>query len=83
MPTVLTIPSSDVYTIRGIDNKLFFKRRLTGKNSGAIMRDIHVNIENNSKRALEVLAKEMGVLNISKLKKAELEKIVSENIRFD
>jgi hypothetical protein len=80
MPSVLTIPSSNVYTIRGIDNKSFFTFELNGTKT--TLRDIDTDIPKNLMTTLQTLAKEMKVPGVSKLKKADLVKIVSEHIRF-
>lgn len=82
MPSILSIPSSDVYTIRGIDNATFFKIVVHTKDTKKEYRDIHTTIAKNQKPVLEVLAKEMNVAAVSKLKKAELVMIVSEHIQF-
>ena len=78
MPTILTIPSSDVYTIRGVDGK-FFKIYY----NGGWHQDINVRIDMNYRTTLEHLAKEMGVTNIGKIKKKELIDIVEAHLRFE
>jgi hypothetical protein len=79
MPEILTIPSSDIYTIRGIDNTTFFK--LT--HNGTTYRDLNTDISQNLRTSLEVLAKVMQIPGIAKLKKKELIQAVSSYIRFE
>ncbi len=79
MPSILTIPSSDVYTIRGIDGKQFFKFTI----NGVTYRDIETTISNKSLRTtLETLARAMQVSNPAKYKKAELVQIVSDHLQI-
>ncbi len=78
MPSILTIPSSDVYTIRGIDGKQFFKFTFNGTQ----YRDIDVNVSKNMRTTLETLAKTMQVSNPAKYKKAELVQIVSDHLQI-
>jgi hypothetical protein len=78
MPSILTIPSSDVYTIRGIDGQQFFKFTF----NSATYRDIDVNVSKNLRTTLETLARAMQVSNPAKYKKAELIKLVSDHLQI-
>ncbi len=78
MPSILTIPSSDVYTIRGIDDKQFFKFTF----NCVTYRDIDVNVSKNLRTTLETLARAMQVSNPAKYKKAELVQIVSDHLQI-
>ncbi len=77
MPTILTIPSSDVYTVRGSDNKYFKIYYEDGW-----YRDIDVRIHMNLRTTLEMLARAMGIPGIAKIKKKELIQLVEAHIQF-
>lgn len=79
MPSILTIPSSNIY---GDDNE-FFSFSFIQKNNRITVHDVCVDISKNLRPNLEGLARLMNIPGISKLKKAELVKLVADNIRFE
>ncbi len=79
MPSILTIPSSNIYG----DNKEFFSFSFIQKNNRITVHDVCVDISKNLRPNLEGLARLMNIPGISKLKKAELVKLVADNIRFE
>ena len=79
MPSLLTIPSNDIYTIRGIEGTRFFKYT----NNGCTYRDINVDLSKAHRPTLEGLAKLQGISQPYKLKKAVLLASVQEFIHFE
>ncbi len=79
MPTILTIPSTDIYTVKGIDDRRFFKVKLDGCTHAGM----DINLARNARTTLEFLAKIQGIPQPYKLKKAALLQAVTEYIRFE